>query len=252
VQGFARSALALLWILPKQAYYEAFLHRFRRIRFRSRDNGKACEAYLSMDAAAFEGVNARQAWANWRTITRNLAGRLPGRPVQAIDLCSGTGRSTEVLAHCLASGSRILGLEINPSFVKVARSRVYSTRGGEPVEARFRAQSVLETFEDPVDGVVPDASIDLVSASGAVGCHFDAKATSVLAREIDRVLRPGGLALVDSGPAGTPERDVRSIFGALGFVALQRTRSCLFDRYRQICFRKASPHSWEGLASPTP
>jgi SAM-dependent methyltransferase len=152
----------------------------------------------------------------------------------------------------MAPGSRILGLEVNPRFVAVARSRRYVTRAGEPLEVRFRTQSVLERFQDPAEGVVPDGSVDLVNSTGAVGCHFDAKTTEKLAHEVDRVLRPGGLALIDSGPGGTPEHGVTSIFGARGFVALQRTRSCLFDRYRQICFRKVSQHSWEGLARPTP
>src|SRR6476620_4243359 len=75
----------------------------KQVNFRRRQNNKACEAYCEMTVNEFEMINARQQWANWRTIPRNLNGRLPNRPLRAIDLCCGTGQSTEVLSHYLPS-----------------------------------------------------------------------------------------------------------------------------------------------------
>jgi SAM-dependent methyltransferase len=162
--------------------------------------------------------------------------------VRTVDLCCGTGQSTQVLAYYLAPGSEILGLEYNPRFVAMARARAYRTREGGPAHVAFHAQSVLEPFRD--EGGVPlaDQSVDIVNSSGAVGCHFEPGTTARLASEVDRVLRPGGLALIDSGRNGTSEPDVRAIFGERGFDVLHRSRSCAFDRYRQVCFRKSGRH----------
>ena len=75
--------------------------RWRKVFFRQNRNHLACQAYRQMNLEEFQALNARQAWANWRTIPRNLAGRLPQRPVLALDLCCGVGESTEVLAYYL-------------------------------------------------------------------------------------------------------------------------------------------------------
>jgi SAM-dependent methyltransferase len=236
--GHRASIARLLPIVARQAFHEGRVRLWRGIRYRSRRNDEACRAYCDLEPWEFEGLNARQAWANWRTIPRNLDGHLPKERVGAIDLCCGIGQSTEVLAFHLPQGSEILGLEYNPRFVAVARTRAYLSRNGSPATVRFRTQSVLDTFRDADGAVVPDASVDLVNSNGAVSCHFDADATRALAGEVDRVLRAGGLALIDSGRDGTSEGELETIFAGRGFRALHRTRSCLFDRYTQICFRK--------------
>jgi SAM-dependent methyltransferase len=237
------SALEVVPQFFRQAWHEARIRAWRHIAFRSRENGKARDAYAAMEAWEFEGVNARQAWANWRTIPKNLTGRAPARPVRALDLCCGTGQSTAVLAYHLEPGTRILGLEYSPRFVGVARSRAYLDRDGREARVRFREQSVLETFRD-VDGQpIREASVDLVNSSGAVGCHFDRDSTAALAAEVSRVVRPGGLALVDSGHSGTSSRDVRALFASAGFVERHAARSCFLDPYLQICFEKAARSS---------
>jgi len=232
------SPFALSWMLLRQAGHELRVRRLRGIAFRTARNDEACRAYASLRLWEFEAINERQAWANWRTIRRNLRGHTPRRPVSAIDLCCGTGGSTEVLAYCLEAGSAILGVDADARFVTAARERRYLTRRGQAADVRFGCQSVLEPLRDEAREPIPDASVDVVNSSGAVGCHFEAKATAVLAAEVDRVLRPGGLALIDSGPDGTRPQELRAIFHALGLRAIHRARSCVFDRYWQLCFRK--------------
>jgi SAM-dependent methyltransferase len=237
--GTPRSTPARLCaIVLRQAYHEMRVRRWRGLHFRSARADEMRQAYQSMQAWELEGINARQAWANWRTIPRNLDGRLAPRPLGAIDLCCGTGQSTEVLAYYLPPGSSILGLEYQPHFVRAARARGYWSSSGAPARVQFRAQSVLETFRDASGAAVPTDSVDLVNSSGAVGCHFDQPATALLADEVARVVRHGGLALIDSGRAGTAESDVRGLFEARGFRSVHKARSCPFDRFTQLCFRK--------------
>ena len=237
--GARRASLARLCaIVLRQAYHETRIRRFRGLRFRSPRSEEMRGAYQAMQAWELEGINARQAWANWRTIPRNLDGRLDGRPLDAIDLCCGTGQSTEVLAYYLPPGSTILGLEFQPHFVRAARARSYRSSVGTPAKVQFRAQSVLEPFRDAGGEVVQREGVDLVNSSGAVGCHFDARATAILADEVARVVRPGGLALIDSGNAGTGESEVRVLFEARGFRPVHKARSCALDRFTQLCLRK--------------
>src|SRR5262245_22172688 len=177
------SPLALLGILVPQACHELRVRHLRGIAFRTSHNAAACRAYAALRIWEFEGINERQAWANWRTIRRNLQGRAPRRPASAIDLCCGTGDSTEVLAWCLEAGSDILGVDADSRFVAAARQRAYFTRAGQPVDVRFGCQSVLEPLCNEAREPVPDASVDVVNSSGAVGCHFEPRATAVIAIE---------------------------------------------------------------------
>jgi SAM-dependent methyltransferase len=229
----------LVSLFFRQAVSEVLL-RLRGVSFRSHEQDAARRAYCAMSTADFEGINARQRWANWRVIPRNLDAHAPSRPLRALDLCCGVGHSTEVLAHYLSPGSDILGLEHNPAFVREAGRRLYVDEEGDAVRVRFTAQSVLEPFRGPDGTAVDDGGVDLVNSSGAVGSHFDRGATETLASEVARVLAPGGLALIDAGPDGTTEKELLEVFAARGFHRLSRHRSCFLDRFVQVGFRK--PH----------
>jgi hypothetical protein len=132
-----RSPLTLLAVLVRQACHELRVRRLRGIAFRTSRNDDARRAYAALRLWEFEGINERQAWANWRTIRRNLQGRAPRRPVSAIDLCCGTGDSTEVLAWCLEPGSAILGVDADPRFVAAGAREGVLSRGavGPPTSA---------------------------------------------------------------------------------------------------------------------
>lgn len=230
-------------ILLRQAWSEFVVSVRRRLSFRESENARAVRAYCAMSVAEFEAVNARQKWANWRTIPRNLHGRLPARPCRAVDLCSGVGDSTEVLAYYLPAGSEILGLECSPEFVRRARGRVYRGAGGEPVAAGFRVQSVLEPFRDASGTLLPDGSVDLVNSCGSLAINFDEPALDALAAEISRVLKPGGLAAVDCAARRSGRERMIGLFRRHHFEALGSARSCPFDRFAQICFRRTAPGS---------
>jgi SAM-dependent methyltransferase len=233
----------IVFIFVRQAFYESRVRFMKKVSFRWRENDAAVRAYCSMTPGEFEGINARQRWANWWVIPRNLDGRLPSRPVRALDLCCGVGDSTEVLAFYLTPGSEILGLEYNPEFVDVARRRELHDENGRRARVRFRVQSVRETFREADGTPVADGSVDLVNSCGAVGCHFDRQTTGALLDEVGRVLRPGGLATIDSGPDGTTPEELNALARARGFTVLNQTRSCVFDRFAQLCLRSPLPRN---------
>ena len=221
----------------KQAWAEFIVKYRTRLRFRNDRNDEAVRAYCAMTEAEFEGINARQKWANWRTIPRSLSGRMPHRPCRAVDLCSGAGHSTEVLAYYLPRGSEILGLEFNPIFVAYASRRQYRGSDGQCARVIFHSQSVLDTFRDSLGRPLAAGSVDLVNSCGALGIHFDAASIDRLAAEIARVLRTGGLATIDSGTSGrrgiTTDEMIR-IFEKHGFEARSFAKSCFLDRFTQI------------------
>jgi SAM-dependent methyltransferase len=236
--GAFDSPLSFVLMLARQACQEAKVRGMRGIAFRASANADARRAYARLTLDEFEAINQRQAWANWRTIRRNLAVWGPARAVRAIDLCCGTGRSTEVLAYYLEPGSEVLGVDSEERFVAEARTRRYRDRHGAEAAVSFACQSVLEPLREAAGELVAPASVDVANSSGAVGCHFDPAATALLADEVERVLRPGGLALIDCGPDGTRPGALVAIFEERGFDAVSKARSCALDRYWQVCFRK--------------
>lgn len=226
-------------ILLKQAAAEiTFMLRNHGLSFRKRENAEAVRAYSEMSAEELEAINARQKWANWRTIPKNLSGALPARAISAIDLCCGVGHSTDVLASYLAPGSKIVGIDSNPEFIRHASARHYTHRSGRDARVSFHIQSVLKPFHSPEGEKIPDGTIDLVNSSGAVGNHFNEEATRTLAREVARVLKRGGLAMIDSGPPGTSTNQLISIFQSEGFGVSKSARSWFADPFTQVCFRK--------------
>lgn len=228
----------ILRLSVQQMFFERWTRLRTHLSFRSRQNEGATAAYGAMTTREFEGINARQRWANWRTIPRNLSGQVSSAPLRVLDLCCGVGHSTEVLACFLGEGSRILGIEFNERFVEFAKTRRYERIDGKPVLVSFRAQSVLESFCDEYGHEIASGSVDLVNSCGAVAHHFDSTKTAVVAREIARVLKPGAIAMVDAGQAGTDYLSLLSIFRELGFDAIHEARSCLIDRAVQVCFKK--------------
>jgi SAM-dependent methyltransferase len=228
----------LIKLFLRQVWSEERLKFIKKINFRKKENIKAREAYCGMNIQEFEEINARQQWANWRTIPKSLTGRLPNKPLFALDLCCGTGHSTEVLACYLPLGSRIIGIEYNPNFVKRASGKSYFHLSGKECSVGFSSQSVLEQLKDDKGNVILDESVDIINSSGAVGSHFDKRATAILAMEIRRVLKKNGIALIDSGLPGTKKNDLINIFISQGFKVFRTSKSCFFDLFTQVCFEK--------------
>ena len=81
-------------------------------------------------------------------------------------------------------------------------------------------------------------SVDLVNSNGAIGVHFDLPALKVLIREVYRVLKPSGVAMIDVGLLGPKRRSIIKSFQDQGFRVSGSARSCVWDPYLQVRFIK--------------
>jgi SAM-dependent methyltransferase len=228
----------ILLVCLRQWWAELKLKQ-RGVHFRSTQPQTVAAAYQAMTAQEFDAVNGRQDWANWRTIPRCLSGHVPDRPLHILDLGCGTGSSTRVLAFCVPPGSQVLGYELVQPVCAVASRRVYWNRSGLDVKVEFRCQGVTETFRALDGAPLPDRSIDVVSASGVVGHHLNEKTVRPLLAEVNRVLAPEGIAMLDVGPS-LKEPALSSLMNAVGYSKIGRWRSCWLDPTGQVVYRRLS------------
>jgi SAM-dependent methyltransferase len=226
--------LAVCW---RQWRAERALAR-RGIHFRTTDLAQLAVAYTAMTAEEFAAINGRQDWANWRTIPRALSGEVPDRPLQVLDLGSGIGSSTQVLAFYCPAGSHITGYELAWPLVKIARRRNYRRRSGQPAGVAFVCQGVTEPLRTPAGALVADHSVDVANASGVVGHHLTPQTVPPLLAELRRVLVPGGVALLDVGPT-LQASHLDQLMYAAGFEVRGRRRSWRFDPTGQVVYRAA-------------
>jgi len=221
----------LLVVCWRQWRTERALAR-RGVRFRATVFDQVLAAYAAMSQAEFDAVNGPQDWANWRTIPRALTSHVPDRPLRVLDLGCGTGGSTRVLAFYCPPGSRITGYEIAAPMLVFARRREFRHRCGSMTNVDFVCQGVTEALPEP------DASVDLINASGVVGHHLKPETIPPLIAQIQRVLAPAGVALLDVGPT-MPGHALRHIMAEANFAFLGHYRSWFGDWTGELAFRRA-------------
>lgn len=226
-----RDLAGICW---RQRYVEKQLRR-QGVDFRSTDPVRVRQAYSKMSAAEFAAINGRQAWANARTLRDSWAGLIPNRAVHAVDLGTGCGTSTQILASLLSPGSRLFGLEFAPSLAEVARRQIYWGEDGRPLEASIAVGSVVEPWLESPGQEIRCGSIDIINASGILGHHVDGTGIISVLAEVERVLAPGGSAALDVGPA-LSSRELTRLMQQRGFVRIRRTRGQPFDQTGQVVF----------------
>jgi SAM-dependent methyltransferase len=227
------NVLAVCW---RQWRAERGLER-RGLHFRSTASKTVAAAYSAMTEAEFDAVNGRQDWANWRTIPRALNGHVPNRSLRVLDLGCGTGGSTRVLAWYAPAGSIITGYELADHLLLFARRRNYRNRQGGAVEVDFVSQAVNETLRLPDGRAIPHRTIDVVNASGVVGHHLNPETIAPLITELRRVLVPGGVAMLDVGPALSGNK-LRGLMIEAGFMYLGHYRSGWWDPTGEMVFQQ--------------
>ncbi|HEY3110679.1 MAG TPA: methyltransferase domain-containing protein [Chloroflexota bacterium] len=129
------------------------------------------------------------------SVVENVVARAGLRPGQRVlDLGTGTGAVAERAAALVGPGGEVLGVDISASMLAQARRRLAARGLGGVVLCEGRAEALP----------APDGGFDAVLASLSLMYVLDRPAA---AREIARVLRPGG-RLVAAAWAGPEQCDI--------------------------------------------
>jgi SAM-dependent methyltransferase len=201
----------------------------RGIRFRATEFDQVLAAYAAMTQDEFDAINGPQDWANWRTIPRALSGHIPDRALRVLDLGCGTGGSTRVLAFYCPPGSHITGYELAEPMLVFARRRDYRQCKAGIANVDFVCQGVTDPLGES------DGKVDLINASGVIGHHLTPATIVPLVMEIQRLLTPTGVAMLDIGPT-MPGNDLRRVMGNAGFKFAGHYRSWFGDRTGEMVF----------------
>lgn len=134
-------------------------------------------------------------FARWAPDLVEAAGIGPGQSV--LDLACGTGAVTRLLAARVGSGGRVVGLDINPGMLAVARAAASAPN------VEWREGSALKM-------PLPDATFD--AAICQQGLQFFPDRSAALS-ELRRVLKPGGRLALSCW---------RSVEHTPGFLALEQ------------------------------
>jgi ubiquinone/menaquinone biosynthesis C-methylase UbiE len=135
-----------------------------------------------------------------------------------LDVGCGTGTLAMVAKRQVSSAGAVHGIDPSPEMI--ARARHKAHRAG--VEVNF-AEGVVESLP------YPDAQFDVVLSTLMLH-HVPRKARDAFAREIRRVLKPGGRALVvDFGPTAHGTRSLIGHFHRHGHVDLREIVAVLTD-----------------------
>lgn len=181
--------------MSTRAWYEdAFRADYRRVY-----------AHRDLDAARPE--------ARW-LVEHGVGGR-------TLDLCCGFGRHTLLLAE---SGARVVGLDLSSDLLRAAREL-------EGYERHLAGRLVRgDAREVPFRGGAFDSLVLLFSSFGYFGELGDQR----VLREIARVLRPGGVAVLDLMNPGFVRANLRDESVREGSEFLLRERRTLADAGRRV------------------
>jgi SAM-dependent methyltransferase len=145
-----------------------------------------------------------------------------------------------VLAWYAPPGSHLSGHERSEALVNVARLRQYQHRAnGHPARVDFVCQDLTKPLLEKDGAKVADQSADVVNSSGVIGHHFNIITIDPVVKELCRVLRPGGVAMLDIGPT-LPERELTTFLTSMGFCRMGHWRSWRFDPTGQVVYRRGA------------
>jgi demethylmenaquinone methyltransferase/2-methoxy-6-polyprenyl-1,4-benzoquinol methylase len=150
-------------------------------------------------ARVYDPMNRILTFGQWGRWQRAFAAMAPVGPgMRLLDVGCGTGDLTLILARRAGPEGRVVGLDLTPEMLEVAREKVRRAGLDERIEL-VEANALAMPFADATfDGVTAGFSLrNMADLDGAL-------------REIYRVLKPGGffLSLDVSKPGAAPIRAV--------------------------------------------
>ncbi|MDX2148171.1 MAG: class I SAM-dependent methyltransferase [Planctomycetota bacterium] len=208
------------------------------------DSWSVATGFESLSPRDFETYNLPQNWVERRTIPRALNRRVPAHNARVIDLGCGPGFSTRIIAHFAQPSWNILGFDFVAHYIaeasRHAAAGTIRNRDNLIIRPTFRVQSITETLATD-SGPLEASSIDFAVAGGVVGLYLQPPDVATLALELCRVIKPGGYAALDSGPAIPPHR-LKHIMLDRGFAFVELIRSVAFDPRPKLVFMRL-PHA---------
>ncbi len=117
----------------------------------------------------------------WHRAFRLHTGLRPGD--RALDVCTGTGELALILAGQVGPGGGVVGIDLTPEMLDIARAKVRRAGLGRTVEL-VEGNALALPY--------PDGSFDAVTMGFALRNVADIRA---VVREMARVVRPGGRVL---------------------------------------------------------
>lgn len=205
------------------------------------DAGEVAQGFGSLSSEQFARYNFPQVWVERRAIPVAIDGKLPITGAVVLDLGCGPGTSTEVLCHFADPTWSITGFDLTETYIDQARWRAeraeYKNRRGQTIAPRFVCQDISQPLMDPSGSPLPANSAHLAISGGVVGLYMNRASVERLARELYRVIRPGGYAALDCGPA-VPKKVLRQVLENAGFAYAHSARSVVIDPRPKLIFRK--------------
>jgi SAM-dependent methyltransferase len=199
------------------------------------------EGFSALLGSDFDEYNLPQAWVESRQIPQCLHRRVPRDGARILDLGCGPGTSTRILCRFASSTWSILGYDFTEAYIAEANrlraSGAFRNAAGEIIPTEFAVQDISRPLRDPSGTRLAAGSVDFALSGGVVGLYLNRRATIRLARELWRVVKPGGHAAIDAGPA-VPARWILAIFRRRGFIPVGRARSVFLEPRPKIIFRK--------------
>jgi len=236
-----RRALRLPWSALIANKWSEFATKARGRRIKGQgmigaEAGAVAAGFAALRGADFNHYNLPQAWVERRQIPTAINARIPARGAVVVDLGCGPGTSTAVLSRFADPSWRLFGFDLTPGYIAAARSREFRNREGEPISPVFTCQDIsrpLLVGGEPMEA----ASVDFAISGGVVGLYLRRDAVTRLAAELARVVKPGGFAALDAGPA-CPVRALREIVEDAGFVYVERAKSFWIEPRPKLVFKK--------------
>lgn len=228
----------------------------RKLReFRVRISGKKAEGqgliganphevakgFAALTGDDFATYNFPQVWVERRQMPRAIDGKIPVKNAVVLDLGCGPGTSTDVLCYFADPSWKIIGFDLTQASIDMANARAermgFHNKRGQVIAPQFVCQDIADPLMGPDARPLADESAHFAISGGVVGLYMNDKTVAQLARELARVIKPGGHAALDSGPA-VPRALLRSSMEAEGFSFVHLAKSVAVEPRPKLVFRK--------------
>ncbi|TNC19270.1 class I SAM-dependent methyltransferase [Amycolatopsis alkalitolerans] len=123
-----------------------------------------------------------------------------------VDYSCGTGLLTERILANYSSNTRILNADVSKKYLNIALNKFRNDqRVAVRLLKRLHVESGFQSIRDVLDDALIKRGVDILTSTNAIHLYPDVAA---IAESWNRILRPGGLALINTGDMSNTARKV--------------------------------------------